>query len=263
MIKEQLEKELKTAWAGQTCLCFASLGSTNDYAKELLKSGHVHGTLVTADTQTAGKGRRGRQWRSPAGSSICMSLCLEPKVKPERAAGLTLVMALAVAAAIRECTGAEPLIKWPNDLVLNGKKIVGILTEMCLRNGSYGIVIGVGINANMPDFPPELTESATSLLMETGKAVSKEKLIAAILNHFEYYYDIFEKTEDLSQLKTPYEAQLANKDRAVRVLDANEPYTGVARGINDAGNLLVECEDGTVREVWSGEVSVRGIYGYV
>ena len=262
-MREKIAKRLETAWAGKTCLCFDTLPSTNDYAKELMKTETAHGTLITADRQTAGKGRRGRQWEAPTGSSILMSLCLEPKIRPEHAAGLTLVMALAAAEGIRECTGCGPMIKWPNDIVLNGKKICGILTEMCLRSGSYGVVIGIGINVNIPEFPSELAETATSLLLETGKEIPREALIAAVLKHFEYFYERFAQTEDLSHLKVQYEALLVNQGKIVRVLDAKAPYTGVAKGINDAGNLIVVCEDGTEKEVYSGEVSVRGIYGYV
>lgn len=262
-MREEIVKRLETVWAGKSCLCFDVLDSTNDYAKELMKKEPVHGTLIVADTQSAGKGRRGRQWKSPAGSSISMSICLEPQVRPEHAAGLTLVMALATAEGIRECAGCEPQIKWPNDLVLNGKKICGILTEMCLQGERYGVVIGVGINVNIPEFPAELAETATSLKLETGKEISREALIAGILKYFEYFYEKFAETEDLSQLKDAYEAMLANKGKAVRVLDAREPYTGIAKGINDAGNLIVVSEDGVEKEVYSGEVSVRGIYGYV
>lgn len=263
MIREQLERYLQTEWAGRTALCFDVLDSTNSYAKELLQKQPVHGWLITADTQTAGKGRRGRQWTSPAGSSISMSLCLEPEIKPENAAGLTLVMALAAAEGIRECAGIEPLIKWPNDLVLNGKKVCGILTEMCIRKERFCIVIGVGVNVNVLEFPKELTETATSLFLETGEKISREQLAASILKHFERDYEVFLKTEDLSQLKERYEARLVNRGRKVQVLDARQPYEGTASGINDAGNLIVEDADGVLHEVWSGEVSVRGVYGYV
>lgn len=262
MIKEELEKYIETAWAGRKLLCFEKLPSTNDLAKELLKEQSAHGTLVAADLQTAGKGRRGRQWTSPAGSSISMTLCLEPQIRAEHAAGLTLVLALAAAGAIRECSGAEPQIKWPNDLVLNGKKVCGILTEMCLRKDGFGIAAGIGINVNTAQFPPEIAQTATSLFLETGREIPREKLAAAVLKNFEHDYEIFLQTEDLSQLKARYEALLVNKDREVTVLDQQHPYQGIARGISNVGNLLVEC-GGTLREVWSGEVSVRGIYGYV
>ena len=262
-MRTKILNELKTAWAGKTCLCFDTLDSTNDHAKALAKKESVHGTLITADTQTAGKGRRGRVWQSPKGSTISMSLCLEPKLPTDRVAGLTLVMALAVAEAVREVAKLEPQIKWPNDIVVNNKKICGILTEMCFVENHYVVVIGVGINVNTDSFPEEIRETASSLKIEAGREVSREKLIAAVLKYFEGFYEQYEQTMDLSLLKAHYEKMLANKGREVRVLDPQAPYTGVAKGITSEGNLVVICEDGIEKEVCSGEVSVRGLYGYV
>lgn len=261
-MRTKILNKLKTAWAGKTCLCFDTLDSTNDYAKKILKEQKVHGILIVADSQTAGKGRRGRIWQSPKGTTISMSLCLEPKLSTQHVAGLTLVMAMAVAEAIREATGAEAKIKWPNDIVLNGKKICGILTELLFKADGYAVVIGAGINVNTTEFPEEIRDIASSLKIETGKDIQREELVASVMKYFETYYEQYEQTEDLTLLKVKYESMLANKDREVRVLDPKTPYTGIAKGINSAGNLLVVCEDGTKREVYSGEVSVRGLYGY-
>lgn len=255
--------ELKTAWAGRSCLCFDTLDSTNDYGKELAKHKCVHGTLIVADTQTAGKGRRGRIWQSPKGSTVSMSLCLEPKLPTERVAGLTLVMALAVAEAIAEVADVNPQIKWPNDIVVNNKKICGILTEMCFVDAHYVVIIGVGINVNTENFPEEIRGIAGSLKIESGREISREKLIAAVMKYFEGFYEQYEQTQDLSLLKECYEAMLVNQGREVQVLDPKAAYTGIAKGITDDGNLVVVCQDGTEREVYSGEVSVRGLYGYV
>lgn len=262
-MRENIIKELKTAWAGRTCLCFDTLASTNDHGKEILKNQNVHGVLITADTQSAGRGRSGRVWQSPKGTAISMSLCLEPEFPAQHAAGLTLVMALAAAEAIRKLYGAAPQIKWPNDLVLNGKKICGILTELCLKPSGYAVVIGVGINVNTEEFPEEIQEIASSLKLETGKVVERETLIAAVLECFEDFYRQYVQTKDMTLLKERYEGMLANLGREVSVLDPQNPYRGIARGINSLGNLQVVCEDGTEREVYSGEVSVRGLYGYV
>ena len=262
-MKNKILTELKTVWAGQTCLCFDTLESTNDYAKELLKQEDCHGSLVVADCQTAGKGRRGRVWESQNGTTVAMSLCLEPQIPAEKVSGLTLVAALAAAEAIREICNAPVQIKWPNDLVLNHRKICGILTEMIFRGGAYGVVVGWGINVNNESFPEEIAEIAGSLRGETGKMFSREAIIAAVLQKFEQYYECYLETENLSLLKAQYEALLVNQGREVQVLDPASPYQGTAEGINAAGNLLVRCADGRIREVWSGEVSVRGLYGYV
>ena len=256
-------KTLETAWAGKTCLCFDALDSTNDYGKILSEKQKVHGTLIVADTQTAGKGRRGRAWQSPKGSSVSMSLCLEPKLPTERAAGLTLVMALSVASAIEEMTGEKAMIKWPNDIVLNGKKICGILTEMFLREKDYVVIIGVGINVNILEFPPEIRNIATSLCLECGEKISREDLMKATMKHFESFYEKYEVSGDFSLLKGQYEKRLVNRNSQVRVLDPKEPFEGIAKGIDELGNLLVLCEDGQLKSVCSGEVSVRGLYGYV
>lgn len=262
-MREKILEHLETAWAGQTCLCFPTLDSTNEYGKELAKKQPVHGMLVVADTQSAGKGRRGRVWQSPGGTTISMSLCLEPMLPTENVAGLTLVMALAAAEAIHEVTGRKPGIKWPNDIVVNGKKICGILTEMIFRDNVYAVIIGVGMNVNTEEFPEEIRNIASSLKAELGKEIPREALIAAILKYFEVFYEQYVKTEDLSFLKERYENVLVNLDREVRVLDPKQPYTGIAKGITSAGNLIVVCEDGTEHCVYSGEVSIRGLYGYV
>ena len=262
-MRTKILNELETAWAGRTCLCFDTLDATNDYAKVLAKQNCVHGTLVVADTQTAGKGRRGRVWQSPKGSTISMSLCLEPKLPTERVAGLTLVMALAVAEAVNRNAEVNAQIKWPNDIVLNGKKICGILTEMCFVEDHYAVIIGAGINVNTEYFPEEIEEIASSLKKETGKEISRERLIADVMKYFEIYYGQYEKTQNLSLLKEQYEKLLINRGNEVLVLDPKGTYTGIAKGITKEGSLVVQCADGTENEIYSGEVSVRGLYGYV
>jgi len=262
-MRMKILNQLETAWAGKTCLCFDSLESTQEYAKDLAKDSDVHGTLIVAESQTAGKGRRGRIWQSQKGTAISMSLCLEPKLLVEHMAGLTLVMALAVASGIREAAGTETGIKWPNDIVLNSKKICGILTELHFTERGYVVIIGVGINVNTESFPEEIREIASSLKLESGKEISRESLIASIMKYFEIYYEKYVQTEDLSALCEQYESMLINKDKKVWVLDPKEPYEGIAKGINAQGNLIVACEDGTEKCVDSGEVSVRGFYGYV
>lgn len=262
-MKKSILEHLTTTWAGKTCLCFPVLDSTNEYGKTLAKTGDVHGTLIVADCQSAGKGRRGRTWESPAGENIFMSLMLEPNLPVENAAGLTLVMALAVVDAVFELTGFRVLIKWPNDIVLNGKKICGILTELILKDDGYAVIIGTGINVNTNRFPEEIREVAGSVKIETGKEISRAQLIASVLKYFEKYYGQYQETQDLSLLKESYERNLANLNKEVQVLDPKGAYKGIAKGISSSGALLVLREDGEVRAVDSGEVSVRGFFGYV
>ena len=177
---------------------------------------------------------------------------------------VTLIMALAVAEGIRETCGIEAGIKWPNDIVVNGRKVCGILTEMSVeREFIHYVVIGVGINVGIQEFAPELTATATSLEAECGRSVSKAALVANTMQAFEKYYEKFQSSTDLSGVLTEYNGRLVNRGREVRVLDPKGEYQGVAQGINSTGELLVSMEDGSVSRVYAGEVSVRGIYGYV
>ena len=255
---------LKTEWAGGRTVYFDATDSTNVQAKRLAEAHAPHGTLVVSDRQDGGKGRRGRSWASPSGVGIWMSLILRPEIAPSSASMLTLAAALAVREGILEETGLSPLIKWPNDLVLNGKKICGILTEMSteLMEIQY-VITGIGINVNQREFPPEIRDTATSLSLEAGRSFRRSSLIAAILKAFEKDYEAFLKTGDLSLLLEEYNACLVNRGKEVCILDPSGEYRAVAEGIDESGSLLVTLPDGTRREIISGEVSVRGIYGYV
>lgn len=260
----ELLSSIKGRWAGREILYFDKVDSTNTVAKKAAEDGAVHGTLAVAEQQTGGKGRRGRSWESPRGTGIWMSLILRPSISPYHASMLTLVAALAVAEGIKSCTGLQTLIKWPNDIVVNGKKVCGILTEMSADPDCINyVVVGIGINVSMESFPEEIREVAASLLMETGQKVKRSLLISDIMESFEQYYDTFMETEDMSGLLEEYNQWLANCGRPVRVLDPAGEYSGTAEGIDRMGELLVRTEDGKLRSVISGEVSVRGIYGYV
>lgn len=261
---EQIRSHLRTKWAGQKLQYFDEVDSTNTRAKELGSKGAVHGTLVVTGKQNQGRGRRGRGWESPAGENIAMTILLRPDFSPEKAPMLTLLMAHAAAAAIQEETGTKIGIKWPNDLVLNKKKICGILTEMRVEKGGIrDVVIGVGINANTETFPEELQGSAASLKTETGKSVDQPALIAAVMQKFEKDYEEFCRAGSLSPILNEYNEMLVNRGQEVRVLEPGNEYTAHSYGIDETGELQVEKEDGTRVSVFAGEVSVRGIYGYV
>lgn len=264
MSSAEIESLLETAWAGQDVLYLDETDSTNVQAKKLGEAEGKHGTLIVSDRQTAGKGRRGRGWDSPSGASIYMSILLRPDILPDKAPMLTLVMALAVVRAVREITGEEAGIKWPNDIVLNKKKICGILTEMSAEIDYINhVVIGVGINVNTEDFPEEIKKTATSIFIETGKKWKRSEFIAAAMKYFEEYYEIFLKTQNLKMLQEIYNGFLVNKDAQVRVLEPGNEFDGCALGINETGELLVRKSDGEITKIYAGEVSVRGIYGYV
>ena len=262
--QNELESRMDTKWAGHPVSFYDTVNSTNLRAKLDADNGASEGALVVADMQTAGRGRRGRTWSSPAGLNVYFTLILKPQYVPDKASMVTLVMALAVAEGIRETCGVEAGIKWPNDIVANGKKVCGILTEMSVeRDFIHHVVIGVGINVGLQEFAPELAATATSLQAECGRNVPKAALVANIMKAFEKHYEVFRGKADLSGLIGSYNEMLVNRDREVRVLDPKGEYNGIARGINEVGELLVELPDGRVEKVYAGEVSVRGIYGYV
>lgn len=260
----EVGSRLTTQRMGREIRYFSVIDSTNQYAKRIAEEGAPDGTLVIADEQTAGKGRSGRHWVTPPGEAASFTLVLRPNLAPEKISMVTLVMGLAVANAVRRLYGLEAGIKWPNDVVVNGKKLCGILTEMSAEIGEvHYIVIGAGINANLTFFPEEIRSTAASLKLELGKDVNRAELIATVMEEFERLYSLFEEHGSLEDLRDEYNNICVNRDRPVRVLDPKGEYTGTARGIDDKGILRVEMEDGTIREVGSGEVSVRGIYGYV
>ena len=264
MSQAEIDSLMKTEWAGRHTVYYDETDSTNNRAKDAGEKGAEHGTLFVADRQIAGKGRRGRAWESPAGSSIYMTILLYPRISPMKAPQLTLLMAIAVAEGIRQVTGLDTGIKWPNDIVRNGKKICGILTEMSTEIDDINyVVIGVGINVNQETFPQDIQNTATSLKLELGRNVKRSELIAAIMEQFEKCYETFLQTEDLSGVKEQYNSLLVNKDQDVKVLEPGNEYEAHALGINETGELLVRLPDGQEKVIYAGEVSVRGVYGYV
>lgn len=260
---EEVESLLETSWAARPVVYEEEQASTNQTAKMLAEQGASHGTLVVAERQVSGRGRRGRPWHSPKGSGIWMSILLRPQIHPMSASMLTLVAAMAVYDAISSRVEGCA-IKWPNDIVIDGRKVCGILTEMSseLDNIHY-VVIGIGINVNTDDFPEDIASVAASMHVITGTYYKRAEIIADIWKSFEKYYDLFVQTENLALMVDAYNQRLVNMDRRVLIEERGHQYEGTARGIDAEGALLVERDDGTTTAVISGEVSVRGVLGYV
>ena len=246
-------------WAG-TVEVLDVVDSTNNYLKHLGAAGAPHGTVAVADCQTGGRGRLGRSFDSAAGAGVYLSVLLRPACPPRSLMTLTAQAAVAARRAIRTVTGAEAGIKWVNDLVLNGKKLCGILTELSLEAESGLVsyaVVGVGINCNRSadSFPPALRETAGSLLSETGQREDRNALAAALIR-------------ELSALPTldwqaEYRAACMNLGKDVQILAPGQPpRTGVALDVGPEAELIVQTENG-VEAVRSGEVSVRGLHGYI
>lgn len=243
---------------------YEQIDSTNTQASRFALEGAKHGTVVVADFQTAGKGRRGRSWESPKGENIYMSILLRPACQAERAPMLTLVMAHSVVKALQKHGFTDAGIKWPNDVIISGKKVCGILTEMSMKGTEIDhVVVGVGVNVNNRCFSAELCGKATSLFLEGGKVVERKQLYEDIIEVFEHFYEVFEREQDLSFMQDEYNSLLVNCGKEVRVLEPENEYLAHALGINHKGELRVRTETGEEKTVFAGEVSVRGIYGYV
>ncbi len=243
---------------------YDSIDSTNEEAKRQAAAGAPDYSLYFSDNQTAGKGRRGRNWESPKGEDVFFSLLLRPDLPTDRASMVTLVAAAAVRAAVHQISGESCFIKWPNDIVMNGKKVCGILTEMSVEMTEIDyVVIGIGVNLNRSSFPEILKENATSIFLETGQPVERSRFLAIALKEFRQRYEHFLECKDLSFMQEEYNQWLINTGRHVKLIHDSEELVRTALGINERGELIVEDENHKRETVFSGEVSVRGLYGYV
>lgn len=268
---EAVRRGLTTRWAGRGSIIYADeMPSTNAVLKELARQGAPHGSVAVCHHQTAGKGRIGRSWETPPGEALTFSVLLRPKLHPEQAQLCTLAAALSVVRTIRAiCPGLAPRIKWPNDVVIGQGKCCGILSEMGMgASGVDYVVTGVGLNVNQTAFPAELSGKAVSLLGElrkagdAGEALSRIDLLCRFLAEMEPIMDAVE-AGGFEAIRADYEAASATIGQRVQVIAPAETYTGLAEAVNETGALLVRREDGTLEKVLCGDVSVRGLMGYV
>ena len=263
-MKEQILKALPLdhPWREQI-IWFDIADSTNNRAKSLLHVGLPHGTVVMADAQTGGRGRMGRSFQSPAGMGIYMSVILRPQCTPDRLMHLTCAVAVAMCDAVEEVTGLRPDIKWTNDLVLSSRKVGGILTELVTTPAGTSAVIGVGINClqQVNDFEPQLQSFAGSLAMALEAPVDRAKLAAAMICALEKMDKalLTEKEETMNR----YREGCITLNKDISILQGDQVRHGFAFGLDDDGALLVSFADGHKETVNSGEVSVRGMYGYI
>ena len=257
--RQELETGMKTRYMGHPIYFYAETDSTNNRIRQLAVEGAVEGTLAVAEVQTMGRGRRGKQWSSPVGSGAWFSLLLRPDIPPAEASVLTLLGGLAVCRALEDISGMQPVIKWPNDILLNGKKLVGILTEMdCEMSQVHFVVLGIGINVNTKAFPPELEEVATSLFLESGKTFSRKLVVQKTMERLEEYYDIFLAAGGFAPLLDEYRRRCVTLGREVTVLE-EKSFLATALDVTPEGELLVRRSDtGEEMVIYSGEVSIRG-----
>ncbi|MBC7235473.1 MAG: biotin--[acetyl-CoA-carboxylase] ligase [Chloroflexi bacterium] len=248
---------LTTRYIGRAIEHYAEIDSTNTRAVELARAGAPEGTLVLAEVQTAGRGRLGRPWHAPAGSSLLMSLILRPALAPGQAQRVTMVCSLAAVEAIETTTRLRAAIKWPNDLLIHDKKVGGVLTELGAGSGRLDyVVVGMGINVNLDvSTLPELMAPATSLSAELGQSTSRLSLLLALLERIEYHY------EWLRRGRSPHEAwrqRLATLGRRVQVTTPGEVWEGVAEDVDADGALLLRTDAGELRRILAGDLTLRG-----
>ncbi|MCR4956907.1 MAG: biotin--[acetyl-CoA-carboxylase] ligase [Lachnospiraceae bacterium] len=241
--------------------------STNDVCKEMAAKGTEGKYACSAMEQTKGRGRLGRTWVSEKNVGLYMSILERPHFAPEVAPLLSVAAGMAVVHAVKEVAGLKAQLKWPNDVVVNGKKLCGILAEMELEgNHIEYVVVGIGVNLFHKTFPEEIKETATSISLETGmeeNSMFREKMEKSIVKWWETYYNQVLQDKSIRGFKEEYLGLLANYKEKVRVLDPAGEYTATCIGVDEDGSLLVKTEDRIEKKVRSGEVSVRGIYGYV
>lgn len=240
--------------------CYDTLDSTNTKAKALAQNGTPHGTCVFAKAQSQGRGRMGRSFSSPSGLGMFLSVVLRPHCPPAQLMNLTCAVGVAACQAVKQVSGLEPGLKWINDLVVDGKKLGGILCELSIdpRTGNVDFaIVGIGINClqRTEDFPPELQSIATSLLLQTETAIPPATLAAAMIDCISRMPLPF---GDMDQ----YRRLCVTLGKPVQVLQADRTYLAEAISVDDAGALIVKTPDGQEKAVSSGEVSVRGLYGY-
>ena len=258
--KAAIEAALKTKKMGRPLYFYPETDTTNDRIRELALEGAAEGTLAVAEMQTAARGRRGRAWQAPADSGIWMSLLLRPDIPPAQASVLTLLTGIALTEAIGDVTGMEVGIKWPNDILLNGKKLVGILTEMdCDMEKIHSVTVGMGINVNTKEFPEDLKDIATSLHLETGKVFDRAEIVGQAMACFEKLYaEFLEEGGTFAPFRERYCRKCLNIGKEVRVI-GRETYLATALDITPEGELIVKrMDDGAEEVVFSGEVSIRG-----
>lgn len=260
LLPEEIRHGLETTVFGRDLIDYhALISSTNDRAKELAAGGAAEGTLVIAEEQTAGRGRKGRSWFSAAGDGICLSMILRPRMSPSEASRITLMTAVALAETLLELSDLPVLIKWPNDLLIRGKKLAGILTEMSMEMDQVDfVVVGLGLNVNSPldNFVPEVRDIASSLMIETGESWNRASLVRTFLSWFEHYYALIHDQGFPAVMKRWKElSDIIGKEVCVDMLGSRK--TGRVVDVDDDGVLILKESSGLCHRVISGDVLLK------
>ncbi|MBA4396024.1 MAG: biotin--[acetyl-CoA-carboxylase] ligase [Syntrophus sp. (in: bacteria)] len=237
---------------------FETVGSTNTIACHLALAGAREGEVVVADAQTKGRGRLDRVWQSPPGINLYTSLILRPRIEPAMAPQITLMAGVAVAELFSDCCPGGVTIKWPNDVLIGGRKACGILTEMKAAAGSLDfIILGIGLNINMDreDFDPSLRETATSLKIQTGKTLHRLDMISKLFDLIEKWYKVF-LDAGFPGLREAWLRYADILGKRINVVYKDESQTGIVTGIDDDGTILMQREDGVAERVIAGDVHI-------
>lgn len=261
---QDIEGHLDTKFIARKIYYFDRIDSTNLKAKEI-GGEEVEGTIVLAEEQIGGRGRLGRTWASPRGKGLYLSIILKPDISPDKLSQITLIAAAALCKALEDM-GMEGKIKWPNDIILGNRKVCGILTEIAFKSNKINhCIMGIGINVNLDrgDIPEELRDKAGSLKIFTGKEIKREELLGRVLNHFERLYLPFKEEREISKSIEISRKHSLLIGRNVRIRGESKEEIGEVLDINEKGELVVKFKDSRIEAIFSGEVSIRGIDGYI
>lgn len=257
LLPDKIKQRLKTKTIGKKIVTYEETGSTNDIAHILADAGEKEGSCIFAEKQTKGRGRLGRHWISPRGTGIYLSIILRPKINPHEAPRITLVAAVAIAKALKKACGKQVSIKWPNDILLNGKKVCGILTEMNAEMDAVKfIILGIGINVNTKH--GDLPKHATSLGAECRKKISRIELACYIISELDKYYSIFKKGrfENIIEEWRELSSMLGKHITVACHGEHNKKMEGYAYSVDEYGSLILRLDSGFLKTINSGEVTI-------
>ncbi len=260
LLPAEVRGGLETAVVGREVVFFEQTDSTNTRAQELAEQGAADGTVVIAESQSAGKGRLGRQWASPAGVNLYTSVILRPPIPPQSAPQLTFLSAVAVAWAVRDVCGLDARVKWPNDVLLHGRKVAGLLNEMSAESEKvHYVILGIGVNLNMHSgqFPAELRYPATSVAIEKGEGVHRRRFAQTLYRHLDRLYRRY-LDEGVAPILREWEALFDLTGQIVEVGYLHNRIEGRVEGLDTDGALLLRLEDGTRERVLAGDVRPKG-----
>ena len=256
LTEREITAGLATKRLGRKVYALIEVDSTNTYASKLAAAGEPEGALVVSEYQTVGRGRLGRKWVSPPGVNVTMSLILRPDIPSPDAPLITLAASVALAKAVNGLYGLSSGIKWPNDLMVSGRKMAGVLTEMSAGPDRIRhVILGVGIDVNMrrDDFPEDIRGSSTSVMLETGGPVGRVPLLCRFIEEFEVYYDAL-LTGDSGRVVSEWRKHSCTLGRRVKVNTQRGEVYGIARDIDDSGALILETDEGKTEKVTAGDV---------